>query len=44
MDLAIGPNADPFSFLVIRANARIASRTFMLRFEAFLEPDDSDTE
>ena len=44
MDLAIGPNADPFSFLVIRADARSASRTFMLRFEAFLEPDDSDSE
>jgi len=44
MDHAIGQNADPFSFLVIRADARNPNRTFMLRFEAFLEPEDSDSE
>jgi len=44
MEEAIGKDSDPYSFLVIRANAKSAKRTFMLRFEAFLEPVDSDSD
>jgi len=38
LDAAIGPDSDPFSFLVIRADAKDSKKTFMLRFEAWLEP------
>ena len=44
MEEAIGKDSDPYSFLVIRADAKSAKRTFMLRFEAFLEPVDSDSD
>jgi hypothetical protein len=44
MNVAIGPAAEPYSFLTIRADAKTANRTFMLRFESWLEPvlDDED--
>ena len=38
MDAAIGPNSEPYSFLVIRTDAKDPRRAFMLRFEAWLEP------
>jgi hypothetical protein len=38
MDIAIGPQSEPFSFLCIRADSKAPNRTFMLRFEAWLEP------
>ena len=42
MDVAIGPSSEPYSFLVIRADAKSSNRAFMLRFEAWLEPTDDD--
>ena len=38
MDKAIGPNSEPYSFLLIRTDAKDPKRAFMLRFEAWLEP------
>ena len=38
MNTAIGPNREPYSFLVIRTDAKDLRRAFMLRFEAWLEP------
>jgi len=37
---AIGPNSESYSFLTIRADAKSADRTFTLRFESWLEPED----
>ena len=42
MDTAIGPHAEPYSFLTIRADAKTANRTFMLRFESWLEPMEDE--
>ena len=42
MNAAIGPDSEPYSFLVIRCDAKSSKRTFMLRFEAWLEPTDDD--
>ena len=39
MALAIGPDSEPFSFLVIRMDAKSAKFAFMLRFEAWLVSD-----
>lgn len=41
MDTAIGPNSQPYSFLVIRTDAKDPKRAFMLRFEAWLEPNEA---
>jgi len=43
MDEAIGPHSEPYSFLTIHTGAKTVNKTFMLRFEAYLEPEsDSD--
>ena len=39
MSLAIGPDSAPFSFLVIRTDAKSPKFAFMLRFEALLVAD-----
>jgi hypothetical protein len=39
VSLAIGPDSAPFSFLVIRTDAKAVKFTFMLRFEAWLVSD-----
>ena len=41
-DEAIGVNLEPYSFLTRRADAKSANRTFMLRFEAWLETIKED--
>ena len=43
LDVATGPNAEPYSFLTIHTGAKTFKKTFMLRFEAYLEPE-SDSE
>ena len=42
MDTAIGPNSEPYSFLVIRTAAKDPRRAFMLRLEAWLEPGEEE--
>ena len=37
MDTAIGPDSEPYPFLVIRTDATNPRRAFMLRFETWLE-------
>ena len=43
LDVATGPNAEPYSFLTIHTGGKTFKKTFMLRFEAYLEPE-SDSE
>ena len=39
-DLAVGKNAPPFSFLVVSVNSRDPARTFMLRMDSYVVPED----
>ncbi len=41
-DIAAGRDADPWSFLTILASSNDPNRMFMLRFEAWLVPEDVD--